>query len=72
MNITLRAHIHQQQLILDESLPASLPEGEVMVHITPAGSQYRGQTSPRELAQPASGFVRSVLLDPAEDVWQND
>lgn len=71
MNIRVKAHIEAGMLVLDEPLPKDLGNDEVLVSIEKLSSQ-RDDLSPEELAQSQSGFARSVLLDPEEDVWDHE
>jgi hypothetical protein len=59
-------------LVLDETLPADFPDGEVIIHLVPAKKSPDCPPTPEEIAQSQSGFAQSVLLDPAEDVWDHE
>lgn len=69
MTINLKAHLESGQVALDEPLPESLRGKTIHVLI-----QDEADPAPREseLMQSASGFVREVLLDEGEDVWQTE
>jgi len=68
MTLKLRAHVNQGQVILDEPLPQGLVPKVVHVLV----DDGRDPARPSELIQGQSGFVQQVLLDPSEDIWQND
>ena len=71
MNIKMKAHIQGGSLVLDEPLPTDLENGEVVVFIEKL-SQNSKNLRPGELAQSQTGFARSVLLDPEEDIWEHE
>lgn len=71
MNIKVKAHIEAGALVLDEPLPEDLGNNEVLVSIEKFSNQ-RDDLRPEEMAQSQSGFARSVLLDPDEDVWDHE
>jgi hypothetical protein len=71
MNKKVKAHIEAGTLVLDEPLPEDLGNSEVLVSIEKFPSQP-GDLRPEELAQSQTGFARSVLLDPEEDVWDHE
>jgi len=71
MNIQLKAHIEAGILVLDEPLPEGFANSEVIVSIERL-TDGRTHPRPEELAQSQTGFARSVLLDPEEDVWDHE
>lgn len=71
MNVKMKAHIEAGMLVLDEPLPEDLGNSEVLVSIEKFSKQP-DDLRPEELAQSQSGFARSVLLDPEEDVWDRE
>lgn len=71
MSIKLKAHIESGTLVLDESLPEELGNSQVLVSIEIFPNRAN-DLRPEELAQSQTGFARSVLLDPEEDVWDHE
>mgnify|MGYP005857862721 CR=1 FL=1 len=71
MNTQLKAHIEAGTLVLDDPLPTDLGNSQVLVSIEKFSKQG-ANPRPEELAQSQTGFARSVLLDPEEDVWDHE
>ncbi|GAB4183242.1 MAG: hypothetical protein Fur0032_24210 [Terrimicrobiaceae bacterium] len=68
MTYKLPAHMKEGVIVLDAPPPLDISTSKITVLIEePANSP-----SPEELTQSRSGFAKSILLDPAEDVWEND
>lgn len=67
MTYRIPAHLESGTIVLDEPLPSGLHLPRIVVEICEAAS-----ATAEELAQSESGFARTVLMDSAEDVWEND
>ncbi len=67
MTYRINAHFESGSIVLDEPLPTDLGPARIVVEISEAVG-----TTPEELAQSESGFARMVLMDSAEDIWEND
>ena len=68
MTLNLKARIVSGKIELLTPLPPGLPEGEVEISLRPADAQTASSGS----FDPSSGFVRKVLLNSGEEVWEND
>lgn len=68
MTYRLNAHVKGDSIVLDDPMPPNLNAARVTVLI----EEPAGRPSPEEMAQSHSGFATEALMDPAEDVWEND
>jgi hypothetical protein len=68
MTYKLKAHWEGDAVVLDEPAPAQARAATPYVIVEADAPLPTGE----ERMQSASGFVSRVLLDPAEDAWEND
>ena len=68
MTLRLPAHIEDGVIVLDAPSPMDLSASKITVLIEdPVNPPF-----PEEVTQSQSGFAKSILLDPAEEVWESD
>ncbi len=73
MPLTLTGTIASGELKTDLPIPDSFPKGPVLITLTPLTSvEDQPPVTAGEMAQGESGFIQTILLNPSENVWDND